>query len=230
MSIKIAIIDSGVNPDHFHVQGIEKGLSFFQNDKKKIVQTDDFTDKIGHGTAIAGIIRKKAPFAKLYAIKIFYEKLSTQVSVLMAALNWAIDNDMQIINLSLGTKLTEYKKDLIKICSKAYKKNIFIVSSAKDISDPSFPSVFKTVTGVYWNRECDETDFVYHPHNPIDFGAHGRPRAIPGLPQELNFSGSSFAAAYMTGNIALQLKNDPNINVGDMKKSLGIGNLSMTDT
>ncbi len=34
MSVKIAIIDSGVNPDHFHVQGIEKGLSFYSDDKK----------------------------------------------------------------------------------------------------------------------------------------------------------------------------------------------------
>ena len=217
MSIKIAIIDSGVNPLHPHVQGVEKGLGFYENDKKKIIQTNDFIDTIGHGTAIAGIIRKKAPFAKLYAIKIFYEKLATQVSVLIAALNWAIENDMHIINLSLGTRQTEYKKDLIKICAKAYKKNIFIVSSAKDPSDIVFPSIFKTVTGVYWNKECNENDFTYHPNSPIEFGAHGRPRAIPGLPQELNFSGSSFAAAHMTGNIALKLHNKPDVNVKNIR-------------
>lgn len=219
--IKIAIIDSGVNPVHPHVQGVEKGLSFFRNDKNQIIQTNDYIDTIGHGTAIAGIIRKKAHFAKLYAIKIFYEKLATQVSVLMAALNWAIDNDMHIINLSLGTRQPEYKKDLMKICARAYKKNIFIVSSAKDHSDIIFPSVFKTVTGVYWNKECDETSFTYHPNSPIEFGAHGRPRPIPGLAQEDNFSGSSFAAAYMTGNIALKLKNDPHITVCNIRRFLG---------
>ncbi len=228
MSVKIAIIDSGVNPDHFHVQGIEKGLSFYSDDKKNILQTNDFTDTTGHGTAIAGIIKKKAPFAKLYAIKIFYENLTAQACVLTAALNWAIDNNMQIINLSLGTKLRTYEKDLKKICNKAYKKNIFIISSAKDPSDITFPAIFKTVTGVYWNRKCSRESLIYHPESKIEFGAYGRPRSIPGLSQKLNFTGSSFAAAHVTGKLALKLKKDPNADIQNIKKKLAAESIMQT--
>jgi subtilisin family serine protease len=220
MSVKIAIIDSGVNPDHFHVQGIEKGFSFYQDDKKNIVRENDFTDKIGHGTAIAGIIKKKAPFAKLYAIKIFYKNLTAPVSVLIKALNWAIESRMQIINLSLGTQLEEYEKDLRKICAKAYKKNIFLISSAKNLSDITFPSIFETVIGVYWNRKCNEESLVYHPESLIEFGACGSPRALPGLPQSLNFSGSSFAAAHVTGEVAIELKDNPTADIKSIKKAL----------
>ncbi|MBW1649608.1 MAG: S8 family serine peptidase [Deltaproteobacteria bacterium] len=220
MSVKIAIIDSGINPDHFHVDGIEKGLGFYLNDKKQIMKSGDFTDIVGHGTAIAGIIKKKAPFAKLYAVKIFNQKLTASASVLIAALNWAIDNRMQIVNLSLGTKLLKYKKAIEQICAKAYKKNIFIVSSAKHILDITFPAVFNTVIGVCKNPDCNEDTIAYYPKNSIEFGACGMPRAIPGLPQELNFSGASFAAAHISGIIASKLKKNSNANIKGVKREL----------
>ena len=132
MSINIALIDSGVNPSHFHVREIEKGLCFYLNSESRVVQGDDFTDITGHGTAIAGVIKQKASFARLYAVKIFFENLRAPAQALMAALKWAIYNNMKIIHLSLGIKQKKHEKCLKELCDQAYEKGVVIVAAARD--------------------------------------------------------------------------------------------------
>jgi hypothetical protein len=48
---------------------------------------------------------------------------------------------------------------------------------------------------------------------PIEFGAYGRPREIPGLAQERNFGGASFAAARVTAMAAAYLQQDTTADV-----------------
>jgi hypothetical protein len=50
---------------------------------------------------------------------------------------------------------------------------------------------------------------VYHPGKPVEFGAWGQPRSLPGLPDEMNFKGSSFAAARVTALAARLLEKQP---------------------
>ncbi len=92
--MRIAIVDSGIHADHPHVGGIAGGVSLVGG---------DFSDRLGHGTAVAGAIREKAPLAQLYAVKIFDQRLSTKFDVLLRALEWCVANDMDVINLSVGT-------------------------------------------------------------------------------------------------------------------------------
>ncbi len=92
--MKIAIIDSGIHADHPHVNGISGGISLVD---------DDLIDRLGHGTAVAGAIREKAPDAEIYAVKIFDRRLSTKFDVLQKALAWCVENKMDLINLSVGT-------------------------------------------------------------------------------------------------------------------------------
>ena len=57
MSIKIAVIDSGINPGHSHVQGVAGGSSYHLEASGKVVAGADFRDDVGRGTAIAWVIR-----------------------------------------------------------------------------------------------------------------------------------------------------------------------------
>lgn len=92
--MRVAVIDSGINPDHPHVCGIAGGVSF---------AGEDYLDRLGHGTAVAGVIREKAPEAELYAVKIFDQRLSAKFAVLLEALDWCVENKIDVINLSVGT-------------------------------------------------------------------------------------------------------------------------------
>ena len=220
MTIEIAIIDSGINPWHSHVQGVAGGISFHLETSGKVVEGIDFNDELGHGTAIAGVIRERNSQARIYAVKIFHQILESPAALLVAALQWAINKRVNIIHLSLGTEQHEYREDLRQLCYDAIKKDIVIIAAARASEHQVFPAIFDEVIGVYWNHECENGSLIYNPESTVEFGAYGRPRALPGMPQELNFSGSSFAAAHVTAMAADLLKPDPRVGVVRVKKML----------
>jgi len=72
----------------------------------------------------------------------------------------------------------------------------------------------------YWHRACDPDDLIYHPDNAVEFGAHGYPRQLPGLPREMNFSGSSFAAARVTAMAARLIEKNSGHTATELKSAL----------
>src|SRR3984957_12157990 len=95
--MKIAIIDSGVHYGHPHVGEIAGGVEI-----TLAGEGPDAIDRLGHGTAVAGAIREKAPDAELYAVKIFERRLSAGIDAILRGLHWCVDQRMDLINLSLG--------------------------------------------------------------------------------------------------------------------------------
>ncbi len=220
MSIDIAIIDSGINPWHSHVGGVSGGICLRLQDSGEVVENEDFRDELGHGTAIAGIIRESTPRAGLYAVKIFHQTLESPAALLLAALQWAMRKRVKIIHLSLGTEKQAYREDLKQLCQDAYEKNIVLVAAARTLEDYVMPAIFAEVIGVFWNHDCEKGSLIYYPDHAVEFGTFGRPRAIPGMPQELNFAGSSFAAAHVTGMAADILEQNPMAGAAWVKETL----------
>lgn len=115
----------------------------------------------------------------------------------------------RIIHLSLGTTLERCREPLRTLCVRAAARNTFVVAAARSADDPIYPAFFDTVIGVYQHPACPPEALIHHPGAPVNFGAHSRPRPIPGLPQNQNFRGSSFAAAHVTGRVAAFLEEHP---------------------
>lgn len=218
--IDIALIDSGINAAHSHVGNVADGVSLNLDSKGGLVVGDDFSDEIGHGTAIAGVIRAGAPLARLHAVKIFRAELKAATPLLLAALEWAIEKRMKIIHLSLGTEREEDREILSAGCRVAHDRDIIIVASARSHDDVIFPAAFDSVIGAYWNKECDEDFLIYCSDAPIEFGAYGFPRSLPGMPQEMNFRGNSFAAAHVTARAARLLEQNPDGGVAWVREEL----------
>ena len=108
--VRIGIIDSGYVKGKRDIN-IAKGINLLSNSNN-----NDYTDKIGHGTACAGIISKKAPDVLIYPVKIFENELESDINKLSAAINWCIENKLHLINLSSGTTEESNKKQLKQIC------------------------------------------------------------------------------------------------------------------
>jgi subtilisin family serine protease len=176
--MKIAIIDSGVHADHPHVGGIAGGIA---------IVGDDLLDRLGHGTAIAGAIRERAPEAELFAVKVFDRRLSTSLETIFRALEWCIENKMDVINLSVGVR---------KEIAQAGALPIVV----------TVPGVIPEAIAVRADESCPREVFYYRDGF---FYASPYPRPIPGVPPERNLNGTSFAVANMTGFVARALADSP---------------------
>jgi NAD(P)-dependent dehydrogenase (short-subunit alcohol dehydrogenase family) len=62
--IRVAVIDSGLNPDHPHIVSVAGGATVGLDGS---VEEGAFLDRLGHGTAVTAAIQEKAPAAAYYA-------------------------------------------------------------------------------------------------------------------------------------------------------------------
>ena len=114
LGVRVAIVDSGADASHPLLSHIREGVDFTNSDD---VQTWK-RDTIGHGSHCAGVIGAKAsaeadkqrlsmrgfvPDAEIHALKIFP---GGQFSTLLKALDYCIDHDIDVVNLSLGAPQT----------------------------------------------------------------------------------------------------------------------------
>jgi subtilisin len=128
--VKVAIIDTGIDYTHPDLDANYKGGYDFVNDA-------DPKDDEGHGTHVAGIIAAEdngngvvgvAPQASLYAVKVLDSGGSGYISDVVAGIEWAIENGMDIISMSLGTN-SNYKT-LRDACDQASAAGILVVAAA----------------------------------------------------------------------------------------------------
>src|SRR6266567_458032 len=101
--VTVAVVDSGIHADHPHIGGVHGGVCLVPG-----TDQSDLVDRIGHGTAVAAAIREKSPGIDLLAVKVFDRQLTTSADVLANAIDWSVDHDARVINLSLGTANAEH--------------------------------------------------------------------------------------------------------------------------
>ena len=218
--VRVALIDSGVNAQHSHVGFVAGGVGFSVADDHIVRPQEDFSDRIGHGTALAGILRAKAPQVELYAVKVFTDRLQTSFPVLEAALRWGIQQRMHIINLSLGTANASHRERCLAIIAEANAAGTIVVASSPAGQTNVLPAVLPDVIGVANDERCGWADYLYVPDDPIPFRAHPCPRPLPGPAQARNFQGPSFASAHVSALLALLIEQNPGLPVGKLRKAL----------
>jgi subtilisin family serine protease len=192
--VRVAVIDTGVNPRHPHISGIAGGVSIFGPEE---IEEDSFLDTLGHGTAVMAAIQEKAPDAIYFAVKLFHRSLRASAPSLIAALEWALAKPVDVVNLSLGTVNFEYESRLRDLVKSASARGTILVSAREAADGRScLPGSLAGVIGVGLDWDCPRSRYrvvesVYY--------ASGYPRSLPGLPRERNLNGISFAVANMTG-------------------------------
>jgi hypothetical protein len=167
-----------VNPTHPHITHVAGGFP-----------EHDFLDRLGHGTAVMAAIQEKAPGSEYFAIRIFDRELRTNIDALIAALQWSIDHEMDIVNLSLGTSNPAHAERFAALIPRV------ILVSAAGVYPGELPGVIRVAP----DPACPRNQYRIDGET---FYASGYPRPMPGVPAERNLSGASFAVANMTGFVA----------------------------
>ncbi len=131
VGVKVAVIDTGIDLTHPDLAtNIKGGINTISPLKSP-------NDDNGHGTHVAGTIAGidngigvigVAPGASLYAVKVLGKSGSGWISDIIEGIDWCIANDIDVINMSLGSSsdVQSFHDAIIA----AYNSGIVIVAAA----------------------------------------------------------------------------------------------------
>ncbi len=221
--VKIAIVDSGLVPNHPKIGPVAGGIAItIGPDRDSVIHySAAHADCAGHGTACAGIIRRKAPQAALYSVRIFDESLQADSRLLIAAIKWSIEQGMDIINLSLGTTEVTMRDTLARVCQQAADQGILMVAADHQEGRESYPTHLPQVIGVGAGPLQNLYDYNYRQGDAVECIARGDLQRVCWLePPEIMLAGTSFAAPHITGLLALIRQAKPGASLAQVREIL----------
>jgi subtilisin len=226
LGVRVAVVDSGIEAGHPAVGGrVARGVVVSYdgegNPPWRIVEEDAPRDVFGHGTACAGIIHSLAPGAELYSVQVLGRDLTGKALQFAGGLRWAIDNGMQVVNLSLSTSRQEYYALFHELADEAYFKGVALVCAVNNVPAPSYPSLYASVFSVAAHAGQEPLTYYYNPEPPVEFGAPGIDLRVAWLNSGyIMATGNSFAAPHIAGLAALIRAKHPELTPFQLKTVL----------
>ncbi|MFC7321859.1 S8 family peptidase [Halobacillus campisalis] len=231
--INVAVIDTGIDEEHPDLN-IKGGKNFIDT-------SSSYDDDNGHGTHVAGVIGAKdnsigiigvAPQANLYALKALDREGEGWEAEIIAGVQWAVENKMDVINLSLTScksseamrrVLNEAEKDGISVVAASGNK---LLCSGEYLNDVMYPARYSSVISVGAVDRNKERALFSYGGDSLDFVAPGESiystytgsQSGGGAYETLN--GTSMAAPYVSGIIALHKQAFPNLSLGDIEQMM----------
>jgi hypothetical protein len=218
-NVRVAAIDSGVELDHPDLRGRISISRNFVDAREAVAEM--------HGTAVAGIIGARAdngvgivgvaPDAQVMALRACWQDGRNEGAALCSsftlakALQFAIDNGAKVINLSLGGPRDRLVERLL--AAAAARGAVIVAASDPRAADGGFPASLPGVLAVAADDVHDAPEAVYL--------APGRdiPTTLPGARWGL-VGGSSYAAAQMSGLVALLVDLAPDQSTRQLRETL----------
>ena len=211
-NVRVAVIDSEIDSRHPDIAGVLAGEY----------------DALGgtavphpHGTAMAGAIAAHhkligvAPHVRLLAVRAFSgEGDSAQGSTfhVMKGLDWAAAHDARIVNMSFAGPADRMFADMLAQAHKRGMVLIAAVGNAGPRSPPLYPAAYRDVIGVTATDADDKLLAQANRGRQVAVSAPGVDILVPapGGSYQLT-SGTSVAAAHVSGVAALLLARNPKL-------------------
>lgn len=219
--VKVAVIDTGIAYDH---PALERNYRGGVNILSPLFSPYDYN---GHGTHVSGTIAARknptgvigvAPRAHLYAVKAFNRKGSANLSDLLTAINWCIDNRMQVINMSFG--MDKMSETLRRAIQKARKNGIIMIAAAGNQGTNGkldYPARYPETIAVTATGKNNELASFSNTGREVHLAAPGEKITScwnNGRTREL--SGTSMAVPHVAGTVALLLAMNPHLTPSDV--------------
>ncbi len=187
-----------------------------------ILDTTKVPIAFGHGTMVAGIIHLVAPTAQIMPLKVFKADGSANITDIVRAVYYAVDNGARVINMSFSMSGTSAA--LVKAITYADEHNVTCVAAAGNEGAQilRFPGAYRDVIGVASTDNTDaRSSFSNYGEGLVDIAAPGEGivTAYPGGHYAV-VSGTSFSAPLVSGAVALMVQLNNDLNQHDASKGL----------
>lgn len=199
---RIGVVDTGLNPWHSHVRGYVAGCRMYLGADGRVHEDEDFRDLVGHGTAVAAVLREAFPNAGIFAVRVFGEDGATYPSLVARGILRAAAEQCAFVNLSLSVAPGPGDDVLRAACAAALEAGCVLVASVRSDRPDWLPA---SLPGVYAVAVDDALEFGEVRHDgPLRLAAPGRPRDLGLVAREANLWGASFACARGLVHLARQ--------------------------
>ena len=215
--VKVAIIDSGVEKNHPSLNGISllDDVAVSCDRVNITVEEGGGRDVYGHGTAVASILLREAPAAKIGSFRALDSTNHSRSFVIAECVNQAIERGYDIINCSFGCRgLPRYVMEYKEWVDSAYLAGVQVVAACSNVDAGirEWPAWFPSVISVR-STDCANGEFFHNNGKMISFLAKGERVEVPWKDGQTKIeTGSSFAAPVISGKIARILSRLPDLN------------------
>lgn len=224
-TIDVAVIDSGVDathPDLAHrvvsqwtVEEAEGRLTAIE------LETGTNNDTFGHGTAVAGIIARIAPNARIHDIRVLDARNRGDPTASLVAFRHVLAKRHRLINMSLAIPASQ-REPLFKLCESAYQRNQIVVAAKRNVpvTDEGLPAEFSSVISID-NHAVPEMGLRFIDQGLIEFATLGNELTVPAPGGGYTVkTGTSFATPTVTAMCCLFLGRWPALRQFELKTIL----------
>ena len=151
---------------------------------------------------MTAVIREKSPDAGIIIVKVFWGRLTTDITSLVRGIDEATARGAAVVNLSLGTANAAHRPLLQEAVQRVSMRRAVIVAATEDTID-WLPGTLEGVipAALDWTCPRDEYRLITH-RGRRAIATSGYPRDIPNVPRDRNLKGISFAVANASGFVA----------------------------
>jgi subtilisin family serine protease len=218
--VRVAVIDTAIDANHSALAGkVVSGYNFVNN------TTSTISSGIGqdwHGTASSGRILDGAGGAniEIMPVQVFGSSGGASWSTIIKAINYAVDNGAQVINMSLGgmagSPLVQQAID------RAVEKGIVVVAAAGNTgaNQAFYPAAYNGVISVAATNEAGKKAGFSTYHESVDLSAPGDTQRLLSHGGYRNSQGTSFSAPFITGMLALLKSAFPRLTAAQTEQVL----------
>lgn len=201
----VALVDSGVEKSHPELRGarIDCTAISMKGDGVAVAE-DSGIDFAGHGTACAARILTLAPEARILSCRVLSGTLRSTARLLLESLEWLLQrDDIDVVNLSLGTPNRAFGLEIAHAVDRFYARGIPVVASAGPSERPDYPAIFGGPVSVTTAHCATDDELEFRPNELVEFAARGTDLLLPWAGgRRATVSGSSFAAPLVAGRMA----------------------------
>ncbi|WP_368505408.1 S8 family peptidase [Alkalihalophilus sp. As8PL] len=230
--VKVAILDTGIDRNHPDLSANVKGGHSVFTDS---ANSDPFFDGDGHGTHVAGTVAAVnndigvigvASEASLYAVKVLNNSGSGSYAGIAEGIEWAINNDIDIINMSLGG--SQSSAILKEFSDLAYAEGVLVVAAAGNSGTRSgkndtvgYPAKYDSVIAVAATDQNNQRATFSSTGPAVEISAPGV-GILSTTPNNnyASFNGTSMASPHVAGVAAQVWQAKPHLSNVELRNLL----------